>query len=116
PRLTTTQPSTYFWRAVLSIWKARAEFFGGFGRFVDSADRLAQARMLGIQKSLDRRCHIRKHMPAIGNLNCRRSALLRAVSVCASAIATNELHSGILFEPCRQRGRFAIWKEIISVP
>jgi hypothetical protein len=35
------------------------EFLGGACRFVDSADRLAQAGMLGIKESLDRRCHIR---------------------------------------------------------
>jgi hypothetical protein len=53
----------------LHICDARTEFLGGACRFVDSADRLAQAGMLGIKESLDRRCHIRKHMTAIGNLN-----------------------------------------------
>src|SRR5262249_9223953 len=55
---------------------------------------------------------IRKHMPAIGNLNGRRRALPRAVSIGAGAIAANELHSGILLEPSRQRRRFPIRKEI----
>src|SRR5215468_10994814 len=68
--------------------------------------------MLGIKESLARRCHICKQMPAIGNLNGRRRALPRAVSISASAIAANELHSGILLEPARQRRRFPIRKEI----
>src|SRR5262245_23369037 len=53
-----------------------------------------------------------KQMPAIGNLNGRRRALPRAVSIGAGAIAANELHSGILLEPVRQRRRFAVWKQI----
>src|SRR5215470_1842660 len=53
----------------LHICDARTEFLGGACRFVDSADRLAQAGMLGIKESLDRCCHIRNQMPAIGNLN-----------------------------------------------
>src|SRR5262245_7838329 len=68
--------------------------------------------MLGIKESLDRLCHIRKQMPAIGNLNGRRSALPRAVSIGAGAIVADELHSGILLEPSRQRRRIAVWKEI----
>jgi hypothetical protein len=43
----------------LHICDARTEFLGGACRFVDSADRLAQAGMPGIKESLDRRCHIR---------------------------------------------------------
>src|SRR5262245_31767174 len=96
----------------LRICDARTEFLIGACRFVDLADRLAQAGMPGIMESLDRRCHIRKHMPAIGNLNGRRRALPRAVSICAGAIAANELHSGVLLEPGRQRRRFPVRKEI----
>jgi hypothetical protein len=96
----------------LCICDARTEFLVSACLFVDSADRLTQAGMLGIKESLDRRCHIRKHMPAIGNLNGRRRALPRAVSIGAGAIAANELHSGILLEPSRQRRRFPIRKEI----
>src|SRR5262249_24142406 len=73
---------------------------------------LSQAGMLGIKESLDRRCHIREHMPAIGNLNCRWSALPRALSIGAGAVAANELHAGILLEPGRQRRRFPVRKAI----
>jgi hypothetical protein len=68
--------------------------------------------MLGIEETLDRCCHIRKHMPAIGNLNGRRRALPRAGSLCAGAIAANELHSWTLLEPGCQRRRFSVRKEI----
>jgi len=43
----------------LCIRDARAGLFGGACRIVDSAHRLAQARMLGVEESLDRICHIR---------------------------------------------------------
>src|SRR5215813_1734100 len=49
----------------LDVRDARAEFCGGACRIVDSADRLAQTGVLGVEKSLDRRCHIRGQMPAI---------------------------------------------------
>src|SRR5262245_8982151 len=68
--------------------------------------------MLRIEESLDGLSHILVEMPAIGDLNGRRSALPRAVSICAGTIAANEFHSGILFEPGRQRRRFTIRKEI----
>src|SRR5262245_59611772 len=51
-------------------------------------------------------------MPAVGDLNGRRSALPRALGIGAGAIAANEPHSGILLEPCRQRRSFPVRKEI----
>src|SRR5262245_16912306 len=68
--------------------------------------------MLSIEESLDSLSHILVEMPAIGDLNGRRSDLQRAVSICAGAIAADELHPGILLEPGRQRRRFPIRKEI----
>src|SRR5215471_7086662 len=96
----------------LCVRYASAWLLSGACRFVDSAHCLAQARVLGVEESLDRICHIRAQVPTVGNLNCQRSALPRAVSVCAGAIAANELHSGILLEPSRQRRCFPVRKEI----
>jgi len=96
----------------LGILDASLGVFGGACRFVDLADRLTQAGMLGIKKSLDRRCHIRKHMPAIGNLNGRRRTLPRAVSIGAGAIAADQFNSWMLLEPGCQRGRFPVRKQI----
>src|SRR5262245_17963025 len=85
----------------LGVRDASAWLLSGACCIVDSAHRLAQARVLGVEESLDRICHIRTQVPTVGNLNCRRSALPRALSVCASAITANELHSRILLEPSR---------------
>jgi hypothetical protein len=94
------------------VQSAHSGFFGGNYRLVDPVHRLPQAGMLGVEKSLDCICHIRTQMPAIGDLNSRRSALPRAISICAGAIAANKFHSGILLEPRRQRRRFPVRKEI----
>src|SRR5215475_10041155 len=83
----------------LSVRGASAGLLISACRIVDSAHRLAQARVLGVEELLDRICHIRAQVPAIGNLNRRRSALPRALRICAGAIAANEFHSGILLEP-----------------
>src|SRR5215471_17392769 len=106
-------PKLDFGRA-LGVRDASAWLLSGAYRIVDSAHRLAQERVLGVEESLDRICHIRAQVPTVGNLNCQRSALPRALSVCAGAIAANELHSGILLEPSRQRRCFSVRKEINS--
>ena len=43
----------------LGVWDARAGLLDGACRIVDSAHRLAQAGVFGVEKSLDRICHIR---------------------------------------------------------
>src|SRR5215468_10066916 len=96
----------------LCVRYASAWLLSGACRFVDSAHCLAQARVLGVEESLDRICHIRTQVPTVGDLNCRRSALPRAVSICAGAITANELDSWILLEPGRQRRRFPVRKEV----
>jgi len=45
--------------------------------------------MVGIEESLDGLSHILVEMPAIGDLNCRRSDLPRAVSICAGTVAAD---------------------------
>jgi len=42
----------------LSVWDASAWLLSGACRIVDSAHCLAQARVLGVEESLDRICHI----------------------------------------------------------
>src|SRR5215470_894493 len=96
----------------LGVWDVSSWLLSGACRTVDSAHCLAQARVLGVEESLDRICHIRTQVPTVGDLNCRRSALPRTVSICAGAITANELHSRILLEPGRQRRRFPVRKEI----
>ena len=46
----------------------------GAYRIVDLAHRLAQARVLSVEESLDRICRIRAQASTVGNLNRRRSA------------------------------------------
>jgi hypothetical protein len=65
----------------LGVRDASAGLLSGACRIVDSAHGLAQARLLGVEESLDRICHIRAQVPTVGNLNCRRSALPRAISI-----------------------------------
>src|SRR5262249_51091414 len=96
----------------LGVRDASAGLLSGACRIVDSANRLAQARVLSVEESLDRICHIRAQVPTIGNLTRRRSALPSALCICAGAITANELHSGILLEPGRQRRRFPVREEI----
>jgi hypothetical protein len=96
----------------LGVRYASAWLLSGACRIVDSADCLAQARALGVEESLNSICHIRTQAPTVGNLNCRRSALPRAISICAGAITASELHSRILPKPSRQRRRFPVRKEI----
>jgi hypothetical protein len=95
----------------LVVQNASAGLLGGDCRIYDSAHSLSQARAPGVEESLDRICRIRAQAPTVVNLNRRRSALPRALGICAGAFAANELHSGILPEPSRQRRRFPGRKE-----
>jgi hypothetical protein len=45
----------------LGVRDASAGLLGGACRIVDSAHRLAQARVFGVEESLDRICHIRAY-------------------------------------------------------
>src|SRR5262245_59746195 len=50
-------------------------------------------------------------MPAVGDLNGRRSALPRPLGVGAGAITADQFNAGILLEPSHQRRCFPVRKE-----
>jgi hypothetical protein len=69
-------------------------FFGVGHRVVYLAYSLAQAGMIGVEESLDGLSHMFVEMPAIGDLNVRRSALPSAVSICAGSVPADQFNRG----------------------